>query len=281
MPKDKFAKPWQKIARDWKNMDVPNIPSKDEQDIYEKYIKRVKTRNKEAWALVFGATVQIRDLFYKNKVKTVVCDLSLEMILALTSLCHYKVAEKEVWARSDWLSVPLQHNYFDIILADGSINQLPSRLHNAFLEKTKSLLKKDGLFVQRTAVSRKDYLRPDHEILEHYLNQKDPKPDIVFETLFLFSSAVDQKTFEVSVNGIYQVMDLHLKKVKGEKRKKLQRIIQKMEKSYNRSNKTWTVPLLSDMTKLYESHYKVAKIEFGKNYDKFIPGYPIYILKKK
>ena len=281
MQKDEFAEPWQKIAQDWKNMDVPNIPSKDEQEIYEKYIKKIKARNKDAQALVFGATVEIRDLLCKNKIKTVVCDLSLEMILALTSLCQYKVAENEVWVRGGWLSVPLTDNYFDLILADGSINQLPGKLYDAFLETAKLLLAKDGLFVQRTAVTRKDYLRPDHEILEHYLNQKDPSPDIVFETLFLFSSAVDKKTLEVSVNGIYRVMDLHLKKVKGARKKKLQMIINKMEGSYNRSNKTWTVPLLSDMTKLYKKYFQIVKIEFGKEYDQFIPGYPIYVLKKK
>ncbi len=278
--KDKFAQPWRKIARDWKNMDVPNIPPQDEQDIYEKYIQLVKASNKNAQALVLGCTVQIRDLLYKNKVATTVCDLSLEMILALTSLSQYNLAQNETWVKADWISAPLTQDYFNIILADGSINQLPQKLYVPFLKKVKALLKEEGLFVQRTAVTRKNYWQDDHKILEHYLHQKNPKPDILFETLFAFSSALDKKTCKVSVNGVYKIMDQYLKKSSGEKRDKLQRIIKKMEKSYNRSEKTWTVPLLEEMTKLYKRHFELVKVEFGRGYDTFIPGYPIYVLEK-
>ena len=281
MKKDIYANPWNEIAATWKNMKSPNIPNEAEKKIYEKYIKLAKRKNPKTKALIFGATVEIRDLLYKNKVDAVVCDLSMNMIIALTQLCKHKnITDSEVWLKADWINAPLPENYFDIILADGAINQLPTGLYDKFLESARKFLKPSGIFIQRTGIVRKEYFKKDEEIMEHFLQQKNPQPDMVFETLTLYSSAMNKKNMETSVRRIYQIMDKYFEKIKGDKKVKLGKVIKAMEASYPRNNKTWTMPSMEDMTKAYKKHFSKIKIESAKDYDSFIPAYPFYIVSK-
>ena len=142
-------------------------------------------------------------------------------------------------------------------------------------------LKPGGIFIQRTGVVRREYVNKDEVILNHFLQQKNPQPDMVFETLTLYSSAMHRKNMETSVKRIYQIMDRYYKKISGDKKRKLGKIIKTMEASYPRNNKTWTMPLMEDMMSVYRKYFTNIKIESAKNYDKFIPAYPFYIAFKK
>ena len=122
---------WLNLAKKWQLVKPPIRPSKEDLKIYEKLLKKNKIRNN---ILILGATPELRELALKYGKQIVVCDINLNMILAMTELMRHK-NKKEIWIKADWVSVPLKHNHFDAILIK-SVNGL----------KTTFCLQKEGKY---------------------------------------------------------------------------------------------------------------------------------------
>ena len=123
---------WWELAKKWRDIRHPVRPSKGDLKIYEGFLNKEKRRRKNLKILVLGATPEMRDLAAKYGSEVVVCDLSINMIIAMTELMR-KENKNEIWIKASWITVPLKHNYFDVILSIlCSISLIPSSKETFF-----------------------------------------------------------------------------------------------------------------------------------------------------
>lgn len=148
--KKDYAAPWSLIANNWKLFTPPWRPARENIDYYEKILKQTIKNITQPKALILGSTPEIRDMIAKYKnIEVVVADYNMEMILAMNELLTKKNFSNERWIKTSWVDMPLEKGYFDIIIGDYVISQLPENLTNKFLNHIKSLLKINGRFITR------------------------------------------------------------------------------------------------------------------------------------
>ena len=148
---EKFANPWREIAKHWEKIKYPARPSKKNVRDYKRFLDEVILKKKNPRILVFGATPELRDILAQyHNIEITVVDFNMEMILAMTKLMKYKEkTSKETWVKSDWLKVPLKENYYDVLLGDCLLQNVPRLKQLFFLEKCHKFLKKGGYFITK------------------------------------------------------------------------------------------------------------------------------------
>lgn len=174
-----FSQNWKLLAKTWGYGSAPARPSDEDVQCYRKYIEEKIVNKKQINVLVLGATPEIRDMLrdYGKKVNVVICDVTLEMVIAMSSIMKVPNTD-EVVIRANWVDAPLTHSYFDVILGDAVLHNLPKDLQKVFLAHQRSLLKDDGLFVTRVAMFNQEKVSTIHnaeQIFEIYLkNPENP-----------------------------------------------------------------------------------------------------------
>lgn len=163
---------WRSFAKSWSQVGQPGRPSKNEVEAYRKACQIALSKKKESKVLIFGATPEIRNLLldYKNA-QVVLVDNMLDMILGMTELVK-KTNKNEVWIKSDWLSVPLPENYFDLILADWTSCNLPFDKQKVYYQNAHKWLRKDGLYAERVIGFKKEEKPMTIEELDRYFCKK-------------------------------------------------------------------------------------------------------------
>lgn len=119
--------------------------------------------------LLLGATPEIRDMFAADKrFRVTLIDKTINMVLAMTNLMKAKNPD-EIWVISYWQDAPIQPEYFDIVISDLVICNIFPDEHDVFISKIKSLLKKDGHWINRVyCVDENTKMRNLDELIEEY-----------------------------------------------------------------------------------------------------------------
>jgi len=154
--KENFSQPWKKIAETWKRFGPGARPSRQNIKDMEKFLLPYIKNKKVAHVLVMGATPEIRDMLasYKN-IEVTLLDMNLEMMLAMTDLMKRK-NKQENWMVGNWLTAPLQHNYFDAVLADFTKGNLPYDRQPLLYQHIAEMLKPGGALIERLYSRFKD-----------------------------------------------------------------------------------------------------------------------------
>ncbi len=150
MSKEKFTEPWFEFAKTWKKTYPPARPSQKNIADYEKFLREVvKSNKKGVKILLLGATPELRDLFAEcENIQVTLVDVNMDMILAMTELMKKKT-ENEIWIKSDWLTVPLSNNYYDLVFGDYVTGNLPRKKLASLFGKIRTVLKPGGYFITR------------------------------------------------------------------------------------------------------------------------------------
>lgn len=166
---------WLNTARNRYKMKPPVRPSAADLKIYDQFLRDAVRNQKTAKILVLGATPELRDLAAKYTKEVTVVDVNLEMILAMTKLMRKK-NPSEIWVKTSWLSMPLSHNYYDVILGDGVVNNVAWSEVNIFWKHLAEVLKPNGKFVTRILfyIPPKISSRIASEIMEHIRKRRGP-----------------------------------------------------------------------------------------------------------
>ena len=140
---------WKQIADMWSTyFTPPSRISPDEVKQYANWLRQLKHSNKPMKALVLGATPEIRDALNDLGYETTIIDINMEMILAMNSLMKTK-NPNEIIVRANWLDNPLQSGYFDVVLGDAVLPNIPWSKREALLSEVRRLLAPDGVFITR------------------------------------------------------------------------------------------------------------------------------------
>lgn len=172
--KDKYAKPWNSLfeAEKRKKYYRPlGQPAPQDLKIYKKVVQKHIKNIKSPKVLILGATPELRDLLYKLKCQVYLCDISKQVIQALTRLRKYKSPEKIIV--SDWCDIKTKEK-FDIIVGDITFANLPS--FKQYPQMAKSLKKNlipNGIIVLRHQFWDSQWKRwPFKRVIQHYLSDK-------------------------------------------------------------------------------------------------------------
>lgn len=179
--------PWQQVAYMWNNyFTVPSRISRQEVEKYRKWLGEINKDKKPLKGLVLGATPELRDALLDFGYKVYSIDINLDMFLAMDELIENK-NPTEVLIKSNWLDSPLAENYFDVVLGDAVLPNIPWDDRPRLLAEIKRLLKPDGVFLTRAfCVPDKKPFSNVEEILEHFSKKEQPTMQNALEMVLEF-----------------------------------------------------------------------------------------------
>lgn len=164
---------WKQIAYDWKTyFTSPSRISPQEIEKYREWLKEINKDKKLLKGLVMGATPELRDALTEFGYKAYSIDINLEMFLAMTELLKNK-NPGEILIRADWLDNPLVDRYFDVVVGDAVLPNIPWNEREHLLSEVKRWLKPDGIFLTRAfCVPDKKPFENVDQVLEHFSKKK-------------------------------------------------------------------------------------------------------------
>ena len=98
--------------------------------------------------MVLGATPELRDLLYELKCEVTIIDAAAAMVQAMTGLKKHRSAPEKV-VISDWIDNPRKADYFDVIVGDIILANIPRQKQPEFLRGLARMLKPGGHFISR------------------------------------------------------------------------------------------------------------------------------------
>ena len=146
---------WDNQIYFWGNHPVPIRPSTDEISEYRRALfecLRSVTTSSPPKILILGSTPEIRDLVAQlapREAEIYLADISYRMPGGMLKLTHFVDPLRERWIRCDWLELPFSESFFDVVIGDLLLQQLPPLKEILFLEKMALMLKKEGMFISR------------------------------------------------------------------------------------------------------------------------------------
>ena len=258
----------------------PGAPSLGECKVIEKFIAQKKKKSK---ILILGATPRYRDLAHRLKAEVTCVDISLNMLQSMISLMRNKnKAEEEIWVRSDWLKMPLAENYWDFVLGDLVICNVPYKLWNKFFKKIKEILSPNGFFITRVFrmyKSVKDKKKVFLNILKKFRGKIEYKN--IYYLLWELNLAVyDSKTHQRSTTLIHKIASQAIKNLSDKSLKKdLNQLVKKL-KDVIPPGKIWYGTDKKDLERKFKKFFKIVTIKYGTGHP-YIETCPIYFLKKR
>jgi hypothetical protein len=161
-----------KLAEVYRKMPPPGPPSKSELKVYERFVKDINKKNKQARVLILGSTPGLRDLCVKYKSKYTCVDYHSD---------NYKISKKAMKYRQkdkygslvvgDWRKIKLP-NTFDLVLGDIASGVTPYKDWDKLWFNISESMKEDALLVHRTWMRQKGHFKNLESYLKNYHSKR-------------------------------------------------------------------------------------------------------------
>lgn len=275
--------PWKQIAYDWKTyFTVPSRISFQEVEKYREWLKAINEKRKPFKALVLGATPELRDALSDFGYLVYSMDINFDMFLAMDELLNNK-NQNETIVKSNWLNNPLASDYFDVIVGDAVLPNVPWKERLPLLAEVKRLLKPNGIFLARS------FLVPDkkpfaniEEIMKYFSKNKpnvQSALEMVLELQILTYTAKDHLGSFTKAKTVLE--EYHRKNRSKSKNKNLQKINNIVYNFWCKKfvNKVFVYANRNQEESDYKKYFKIVYVFEAKdhNYSKITP---MYFLKK-
>jgi ubiquinone/menaquinone biosynthesis C-methylase UbiE len=198
------------VAGFWKNFFPPIRPSTKFLQVYEEHIRRIKHR-KDPKVLILGVTPELRMLGLRYNAKVTAIDMSSIWINAMEEFMDYTKVDKkrETIINCNWLDMALEKNCYDLILGDGSLNELKLKDYEILLIKLRHGLKPNGFISTKIQLPYSDGRDPTTmlDVFEDYKKKPEGKKTNLYSDLLMklqcSKEAYDTKTYEFSCKRIF------------------------------------------------------------------------------
>lgn len=277
---------WRTVAKRWLEIPAPMGPWSSEMKIYQRFATKSLRGIKNPKILVLGATPQMRDIAHAFRNAEVTCvDIDVNMLFAMSSLLkNSKNVAREIWVKSNWITVPLKENYYNLILGEAVLGNVPFMLWTKFLQHLQDILKLNGFFVSRVVVT--DLGGWHGKNLEEIFSYASRKRLNFIELYFLlFYRIFGRQTREMSNLDMYKTIKKFYNKKKQRyvlENKYVESLLNKIAKYLPASSFQWSNSPQAFSEKYLKRYFKIIAKEFGGGESRFSAAYhPIYLLKKK
>lgn len=271
---------WNKMIGDWQKLKPPMRPSGRDLKIFEQFIKKY-LKNKKGRVLVLGATPEMRSLAQKFGQEIVVVDLNLDMIHGLTGLVK-NIKKQETWLKANWLNMPLKQNYFDLVLGDGVHAQTTMKEINIWWQHIKSVLKINGLFVQRIFGINSNYLPTGQKIFTKILNDIK-KEGVNLEKLAALNIVLELLAYDRTKKTVTSFHNRRLYYKYGKNislnKKQKDEIFRRLIAIYPATEKYWYTITQEESAQEARQYFKILDCEYSPS--RYFPKFArVYCLKK-
>ena len=146
-PNDPLLEFWERRSRIWHEIVSPVRPSGGDVSIYRDFLKKAPSKKR---VLILGATPELRDLIAGEEGGDIyVADASHAMLSAMSEHTNRADTARERWVTDNWTELQFPEKFFDVIMGDVILHQMPPDRERDFLEFIRSLLNTEGVFVSR------------------------------------------------------------------------------------------------------------------------------------
>ncbi len=273
---------WKQIANDWNTyFTSPSRISAQEVEKYREWLKNINENKKPLKGLVMGATPELRDVLTEFGYHVYSIDINLEMFLAMNELLKHKNSD-EILIKANWLDNPLKDNYFDVVVGDAVLPNIPWNEREHLLAEVKRWLKPDGIFLTRAfCVPDKKPFADVDEILGHF-SKKAPNMQSVLEmVLELHILTYDPKDHLGSFAKAKKALEEYHKE-KGSKfeNQNLQKIHDVVWNFWCKKfvNKVFIYAYRNEEENDYKKYFKIIEVFEAKDHD-YTKITPMYFLK--
>lgn len=276
---------WQQIAYDWRNyFTVPSRISPQEVKKYREWLERIDKDKKPLKGLVLGATPELRDALFDFGYQVFSLDINLDMFLAMDELLKNR-NQNEVIIKANWLNSPLPDHYFDIVVGDAVLPNIPWEKRLQLLKEVSRLLKSNGVFLTRAfCVPDTKSFSSVEEILEYFSKKQHPITQSALElVLELQILTYDPKDHLGSFAKAKEVLGDY------EKKGKVKFTNTDLQKTYNivRNfwckkfvNKVFVYAFRDEEENSYKKYFEIKEIFEAKDHD-YSKITPMYFLENK
>jgi SAM-dependent methyltransferase len=137
---------WKKWADSYAIQPEPSIPSLSELNYLKNFINN-NSQSKPIKVLILGSTPRHRDMLNQiENCEVFLCDINHEMTLAMSSLLISTDISNETWVKGSWTNLVFQDEYFDFILGDFTIENVPFWYHEKYINELHRVLKPKGKY---------------------------------------------------------------------------------------------------------------------------------------
>lgn len=255
-----LTKPWEYLAKRFLPSDYtpPGAPSPQDLFAYRRLLKRAVRGKRHPHVLILGATPGLRDILFEEGISSTTIDQSWAMITSMTSLRTHS-DPNEVIVKANWLNNPLARHYFDVVLGDFVIANIPWVDQHRFFVSVLDLLKPRGVFITRV-----ELLSPDWRLynLEQTLARFSELPDHPWRAMELLGDIIwhrqDPKTHLTGGPEVIKVFRRF--GTPGHWRhpnKKIERLMNHIWKLWKPLEKVWTVETPAVLRRRFESYFTI------------------------
>ncbi len=277
---------WLTVARRWSEIPAPMGPWPSEMKIYQKLAKKYLKGIKKPKILILGATPQMRDIAHAFRNAEVTCvDIDVNMLFAMSSLLkNPQNADSEIWVKSSWITVPLKENYYNLILGEAVLGNVPFMLWTKFLQHLQDVLRHNGYFVSRVVVT--DLGNWHGKNLDEVFSYASEKKLNFIELYFLlFYRIFGSQKRKMSNLDMYKTIKKYYNKKKQRyvlENRYVEGLLNKIAKYLPASPFQWSNSPQAFSEKYLKRYFKIIAKEFGGGESQFSSAYhPIYLLKRK
>lgn len=267
MIKMKNYQRYSRFVVEWRNTRFPARPSKEEIVVFDSLMKNSKNKR----MLILGATPELRDLAFKNKLKVTCADINEDMLKGMKQLMQYQ-NDNEKLVKCNWLKMPFPDNHFDLVFAEQSINIIEAKHFDDFLKEVKRVMKENSRFVLKTMIMRD--INED-EIIQRYRMEKR---DISYLYDMLVNDSKHYKNNQRGHKEFAAYFDnlLKLGKITRKEHAEYYNVYGMITKADLRLNSMKK----KEFERLLKKYFKIKDILYGEDFDKHV-NHPIYVLEKE
>lgn len=276
---------WDEQIHTWMRLSSPIRPSKETVDIYRASIREQLSQNNErdkTRILILGSTPELRDLVAEEAPLATVylADTSYKMPAAMLNLTRFVDPLKERWIRCDWLDLPFENGYFDIILGDLVLQQVPPNLELSFLEKLRVHTNSRGRVVVR--LNHIDPVPEEMsidemvaEVMQQKYSEREKASMIRFRILWQFTNRPN-RTF--NRQRVAEEFSAFMKRTQHS-----DAMLKNIEQSfvfYKDSNRTWAPPTEEQLDLLVSKKLSIGSKQYAQDHA-LARNFPVYTLLPK
>lgn len=160
---------WNELGKDYCKLVIPNRPSPEDCQNYGLLINQVLKNKEKPKILVMGSTPELRSLLYTytclQKARVYCLDFSENMYRAMTDFIA-KTKLKEKFIKGNWLKTGIKDDFFDLVVGDEVICNVPVNDHTKLFQEVRRILKKGGFWITRHNFYLPNKIKPKTIILK-------------------------------------------------------------------------------------------------------------------
>ncbi|MBR3837767.1 MAG: hypothetical protein IKJ74_06440 [Clostridia bacterium] len=267
------------LAHIWTKMVGPSRPTVSELAIYTKYAHRLMNFEKRRLRmLVLGSTPEFRDWGYEENFEVWVMDINPDYNNAINRELRHKVIietseYKEHYICEYWQNLSYE-NYFDIIIGDLAIGNIPPEQLEEFIEKIGKALTPNGLFLGKSFFVPKEKIKPIRDVIKDYYSGAPYHPYSAL-SFYLTMHSLDKNNLLSFQDQYNLLISLHREGlITSETLKHFKGVGWDSEMKFK-----FHVPNISDYEKLLNKYLKIHCVEYGE--DVYSNNFPLYIVTKQ